>query len=324
MRRVLALLIAALAATASACGSSGGGGPTSSGGVAGVLDSISKQASIASEVPGDVRGKHAIEVGVDASYAPNEFIDPASGQVVGWDVDFGKAIGKVLGLDFVFNNADFSTIIPDIGSRYDIGISSFTPTTDREKTVDFVTYYKAGETWFVRKGSITIRRAADVCAKTVAVQTGTIEESDIYGFMGKKPDGSAISGDSDSCRKAGKQDITVHSFTKQTDANSDVIGGRAVAGWADSPVADYQVKLNDQLAISGTPCGVAPYGIALPKGSALAKAFEDAIKYLISNGYYRKILGAWNVGDGGVATGEVGLNVNSVSGAGSQACVPSY
>jgi polar amino acid transport system substrate-binding protein len=324
MRRVFALVALPAFLAAAACGSSGGGGPTSSGGVAGVLASIAKQGSIASEVPADVRAKHAIEVGSDASYAPNEFIDPSTGAVVGWDVDFGKAIGNVLGLNFVFNNADFSTIIPDIGSRYDIGISSFTPTPDREKTVDFVTYYKAGESWFVTKGGVTITTVADLCGKTIAVQTGTTEESDAFGFLGKKPDGSPIPGDTDNCQKAGKPDITIHSFVKQTDANSDVIGGRAVAGFADSPVADYQVKLNSQLAISGQACGVAPYGIALPKGSALAKAFADAIKYLVDHGYYKKIVDDWGVGDGAVSAGDVGLNVNSVSGAGAQACVPSY
>ncbi len=325
MRRLLALLSVPLVFAAAACGSSGGGGQTSGGGVAGVLASISKQSGIASEVPSDVRAKGAIQVGADASYAPNEFIDPSTGQVVGWDVDFGKAIGKVFGMNFVFNNADFSTIIPDIGSRYDIGISSFTPTTEREKTVDFVTYYKAGESWFVKKGGITINSVADLCGQTIAVQTGTVEESDAYGFMGKKPDGSAIPGDTNNCQKAGKSDITIHSFVKQTDANTDVIGGRAMAGFADSPVADYQVQLSKgELAISGPACGVAPYGIALPKGSPLVKAFQDAITYLVDHGYYKKILDAWGVGDGAIASSDVGLNVNSVSGAGSQACVPSY
>jgi polar amino acid transport system substrate-binding protein len=322
MRRVVSSMLATLLLAVAACGSSGGGGPTSSGGVAGVLASISKQSSIAREVPAGTPS--TLQVGMDGSYAPNEFIDPSSGALVGWDVDLGKAIAKVLGLKFTFNNADFSTIIPDIGSRYDLGISSFTPTTEREKTVDFVTYYKAGESWFAKKGSITISSVADLCGKTIAVQTGTTEESDAYGFLGKKPDGSAIPGDSNNCQKAGKGDITIHSFVKQTDANTDVIGGRAVAGFADSPVADYQVKLNKELGIAGPACGVAPYGIALPKDSKLVNAFADAIKYLIAHGYYRQILDAWNVGDGAVSSDQVGKNVNSVSGAGSQACVPTY
>jgi polar amino acid transport system substrate-binding protein len=77
----------------------------------------SKQAKIAAEVPSDVKSKGALQIGVDATYLPNEGIDPETGQIVGWDIDLGYALGKVMGIPFVFNNADFSSIIPDIGTR---------------------------------------------------------------------------------------------------------------------------------------------------------------------------------------------------------------
>ena len=78
---------------------------------------------------------------------------------------------------------------------------------------------------------------------------------------------------------------------------------------------------NNQEKISGTPCSVAPYGIALAKGSGLEKALQDALKYLIDNGYYATILKAWNVSDGAVASSGVALNVNTSGGA---SCVPAY
>ena len=87
-----------------------------------------KQDKIAAEVPSDIKSKGALQIGVDATYLPNEGIDPDTGQIVGWDIDLGYALGKVMGVPFVFNNADFSSIIPDIGTRYDLGISSFSPT----------------------------------------------------------------------------------------------------------------------------------------------------------------------------------------------------
>ena len=45
-------------------------------------------------------------------------------------------------------HADFNSIIPDIGTRYDLGISSFSPTSTREKTVNFVDYFDAGTSFF--------------------------------------------------------------------------------------------------------------------------------------------------------------------------------
>ena len=283
---------------------------------------VSKVDSIASEVPSDIKSKGALQVGVDATYAPNEAVDPDTGQIVGWDIDLGYAIGKVIGMPFVFNNADFSSIIPDIGSRYDIGISSFSPTSEREKTVDFVTYYKAGESWYTKKGGPTISAPADLCGQTVAVETGTTEEADAYGFMGQNPDGSNIKGDTNNCKTAGKPNITVHSFTKQTDADADLLSGHSQVGWADQPVTDYQIKQNSQLQLSGKPCSIAPYGMALPKGSALEKALQDAIKYLIDHGYYATILQKWGVADGAVTSSDVALNVNSLPN--QPSCVPAY
>ena len=51
-----------------------------------------KQAKIAAEVPSDVKSKGALQIGVDATYLPNEGIDPDTGQIVGWDIDLGYAL----------------------------------------------------------------------------------------------------------------------------------------------------------------------------------------------------------------------------------------
>jgi polar amino acid transport system substrate-binding protein len=286
------------------------------------LPALAKVDAIANEVPPDVRARGTLQVATDATYAPNEFVDPNDGQIKGWDIDFAQAISTVLGLTFQVNDAEFATIIPDLGSRYDIGISSFTPTAEREKTVDFVTYYQAGESWFTRAGGPDITSALDMCGRTVAVETGTTEESDAWGFMGKKPDGSAIPGDKDNCAAAGKPPIVVHSFTKQTEANADVIGGRAEIGWADQPVSDYQVQLlNGQLKISGQACSVAPYGVAFPKGSGMIGPIQDAIKYLMDNGYYMQILKKWGVADGAIKSSQVAINNNASV---TPTCVPPY
>jgi hypothetical protein len=67
---------------------------------------------------------------------------------------------------------------------------------------------------------------------------------------------------------------------------------------------------------------VAPYGIAMVKGSPLEQAITDAVKYLIdNNGYYSNILKSWNVTDGAVTSADVSLNNNNSIGA---TCVPSY
>jgi polar amino acid transport system substrate-binding protein len=174
----------------------------------------------------------------------------------------------------------------------------------------------------IKTGGPSVSQAADMCGQTIAVETGTTEESDAWGFMGKKPDGTPIAGDPNNCTTAGKGDITVHSFTKQTEANSDLLGGRAQVSWLDQPVAQYQTKvLSGQVQLTGQPCSVAPYGIAIAKGSGMIKPLQDAVKYLIDNGFYASILKQWNVPNGAITSSAVAVNNNNSVGA---SCVPSY
>jgi polar amino acid transport system substrate-binding protein len=310
----VATTLAACGGTSTSPGASSSGGPT-------------KVASIAAEVPESIKALAPLQIATDATYAPNESVNPDTGAIEGWDIDFGKAICKVMGVACTFNNVIFADIIPQLKAtapRYVFSISSWTPTQQREDGgIDFITYYKAGEAWIVKAtGGPTISTAVDMCGHTVAVETGTTEESDAWGFMGKQVGGTAIAGDKDNCTTAGKQDIKVTSFDKQTDANSALLSGRAEIMWVDQPVADFQVKQSaGKMKLGGQPCSVSPYGIALVKGSPLEKAMTDAVKYLMDNGYYTTILNDWGVADGGIKSSDVKLNDNSSIGS---SCVPSY
>ncbi len=300
-----------------ACGGSPSSSSSSSPSTLGKVDSIAK------EVPSSLQGQ-TLQIATDATYEPNEFTDPSSGQITGWDVDFGNALCTVMGLQCQFANVSFDTIIAQLkatNSRYAFSLSSWSPTQDRENSgIDFISYYRAGESFIVKaQGGPTINSLADLCGKSVAVESGTTEESDAWGFMGQGVGGAAQAGMKNNC--AGKSPIKVLSFEKQTDANSALLSGRADAGFLDSPVAAYQVKQSSgQFKVSGQACSVAPYGLAIIKGSPLEQPLTDAIKYLIDNGFYKNVLNKWGVADGAITTADVKLNDNNAVGA---TCVPS-
>ena len=49
-----------------------------------------------------------------------------------------------MGVRLKLVNAPFDSILPGLAAgKYDIGFSSFTDTKEREKAVDFVTYFSA-------------------------------------------------------------------------------------------------------------------------------------------------------------------------------------
>jgi polar amino acid transport system substrate-binding protein len=241
---------------------------------------------------GTVKVKTTLTVAADATYAPNEFIAPDGHTVVGMDPDLGHALGKVLGVKFNFVNASFDTIIPGLQSgKYDLGMSSFTDTKAREKVVDFVTYFSAGTSFYLKaKGGPTIVSLASLCGRSVAVERGTTQATDAASQNIK-------------CKKAKKPGVGVQVYPDQNSANLAISSGRAQVGMADSPVAAYIVKKsNGQFKLTGKPYGTAPYGIAIPKSSGLAKPILAALKKLIANGTYAAILKKWGIQAGAITT----------------------
>jgi polar amino acid transport system substrate-binding protein len=222
-------------------------------------------------------------VATDASYAPNEFFDEQK-RIVGTSIDLANALGEQLGTTVRVQNVTFDSIIPGLAAgRYDLGISSFTDTLEREKVVDFVTYLNAGTSFYVAAdGGPSVGSLEDLCAKKVAVEKGTTQQDDAEA-------------------QAKKCKVDVQVFPDQNGVNTALGAGRADVAMADSPVAAYQVKLSEgKFKLTGSSYGVAPYGIAVPKDSGLAEPVLAGVKALIASGKYKEILDEWGVADGAI------------------------
>lgn len=281
------LVIVALAGCGSSSSSSSSSTTTASTGGA--------NAAIPAEVPAAIKSKGTLTVASDATYAPNEFIAPDGHTVIGMDVDLMDAIGAQMGLKVKFVNATFDTIIPGLAAgKYDLGSSSFTDTKEREKTVEFVDYFSAGISFYAKtSASPAVSTVADLCGKNVAVEKGTVEQEEAEAQSKK-------------CTKAGKQAVKVLSFPDQNGANLALSSGRAELGMADSPIAEYQVKQsNGAFKLIGQPYEVAPYGLAIPKSSGLSKPILAALKAIIANGEYNKVLAKWGLQSGAISSPKI-------------------
>jgi polar amino acid transport system substrate-binding protein len=255
-----------------------------------------KDSASAALVP--AKYKSGLKVATDASYPPDEFVN-AAGKIVGFDVELINAIGVTLGVKVTTQNVTFDNIIPGIKSgKYAIGNSSFTDTKERQKSVNFVDYFKAGEAFYTKSSTKSAPKTlADLCGSSVAVESGTIEETDAKAQKAK-------------C--TGGKTIRIDSFATQTEADLAVKSGRAVVGFADSQVAGYIVaQSKGAFKLSGRPFGVAPYGIATARttdGKKLALAIQSAIRVLIDNGVYNKILAKYGETSGALKKSEIVLN----------------
>ena len=249
-----------------------------------------KDPAIAALVPASIKAKGSVSSVMDATYPPDEFVAANGTTIVGMDADFSAALGAVMGVKWVDTDATFDTIIVGLqAGKYDVGNSSFTVTAAREKQVNFVTYFQAGEGYYVPKSStLKLNGLLSLCGRTVAVETGTTEQTDAQSAVGL-------------CKKANKKADTVLSFSTQNEANLAIASGRAQIGFADSQVAGYIVQqAKGQFKLDGPAFGVAPYGFAFAKSSKLDLATLAALKVLMKDGIYTKILDKWGVQAGAI------------------------
>jgi polar amino acid transport system substrate-binding protein len=253
-------------------------------------------AADASAVPSSFKGV-TLQVATDATYPPDESMSGT--KMVGFDVDLFKAVGVTLGLKTNENNVTFDNIIGGIQSgRYAIGNSSFTDTKSREKQVNFVDYFQAGEGVYANASStVKFTGLKSFCGLKVAVETGTTEQSDAVATAKTCPSSKKLS---------------VLNYPTQTEANLAVSSGHADVGFVDSQIAGYIASVSKgTFKVVGSAIEVAPYGIATPKttaGKQLAVAIEKAIKTLIANGTYHAILAKWGVTGGALPASKIVLN----------------
>jgi len=285
-RHALPALVAVVALMLSGCADNSkpaAGGSTASSSAS----EVTKDAAAAALLPDKVAKAGKLVIGTSPNYAPNEFKD-AAGKPVGWAIEVGDAIAAKLGLKAEYQVARFENIIPGIvGGKIDVGESSFTDTVVREKQVDFVNYYVAGIQWASGAGKTV--DPDNACGLKVAVQATTYQDT------------VEVPAKSAACVKAGKPAIKKISLDTQDAAANAVALGQADAFSADSPVTLYGIsKLKGKLQTAGKTFEAAPYGMAVAKGTGMAKAVQAALQSMVDDGSYGKILDKWGVADGGI------------------------
>ena len=240
----------------------------------------------AAKVPSSIKSAGSMNAATDASYAPKEFIGTNGTTIEGMDIDLGNAIAKQLGLTMKWQNVKFDTIIPGIGTRYDISMSSFSVTAAREKQVCMVTYFSAGTSFMVQTGqNQDITSLSALCGKTVAVENGTTEQTDATAQSAKCTE-----------RRQGRGHRVDLPGPERRQPGPDQRPGPGRHGrLAGGRLRGQAVRRQDR-RWSGSSYGEAPYGIVLPNTSefaGLASSVLGALKTLDSNGTYKQILSKW-------------------------------
>jgi polar amino acid transport system substrate-binding protein len=198
------------------------------------------------------------------------------------------------------NDTDFAGIIGALqAGRFDIVMSAMNDTAERRGNgVDFIDYFSAGSSILVQKGNPkAVTQVSDLCGQTVAVQKGTVQDTDI--LTPEEPE----------CKKA-KKPLKVLRFDKDTDALQQVKNGRAVANVEDFPVAAYNAQTSgggaDFDVVPGQVGRVGFYGIAVKStDTRLRDLLQKALRAVVDDGTYDRILAKWNLSAGALKTATV-------------------
>ncbi len=236
--------------------------------------------------PSDLITPGTLTVGSDTTYPPQEYIDTATNQATGFDIDLITAVAHRMGLQAKIVTTSFDTIINSLVSkRFDVVMSAVSVTPERQQKVDFIPYFNAGESLLVQVGNpLNIKSTADLCGQKVGVQNGTIEQADLQTA-------------SNTCKKAGKAAIEVTALTNQTDVIQLLATNRVVATFQDSPVTDYYNKLHPgQFMVGGSVVNAGLEGIVVRKGdTSMFNAVQTAFNQLKADGTYHSLIVKWGL-----------------------------
>jgi polar amino acid transport system substrate-binding protein len=222
----------------------------------------------------EIKKRGYMTFATDGAYPPMEFTDE-NNELMGFDIDLGKAICKKLGVEYKALITDWEGLIPGLmKGKFDVIMSAMNITEERLKSVDFVPYYHMGQLIVVSVGNPKdIHYLEDLSGKTVAVQTGTTNEDAVRGVEG----------------------TDIRLFGTFTDAMMEISAGRADACILDSVVAKYYMLMQPgAYEVASNVFFEAPVGIAVSKESPeLTEAIEDALAELKEDGTFDSIIEKW-------------------------------
>jgi polar amino acid transport system substrate-binding protein len=212
----------------------------------------------------------------DATWPPMEFVD-AEKNIVGYSIEYMKAVGEAAGFKPVFKNMAWDGIFAGLATgKYDAICSSVSITDDRKKTMDFSTpYFKVRQALIVSKKS-SVTSLDGLKGKKVGGQIGTT------GYFAIK----AAAG------------VEAKSYDEVGLAMEDLNVGRIDAVVCDDPVAaNYALnQYKDTLKIAAIleTGEVEFYGIAVNKGNKeVQDLINKGIAAVIASGKEKELQQKW-------------------------------
>jgi polar amino acid transport system substrate-binding protein len=238
-------------------------------------------AALAQSLP-DLGGR-SVTVVTENAYPPLQFVDPRTGQAIGWEYDAMNEIAKRLNFKVEYKNVSWDAMIQAVSDgQYDIGMTGITIKEDRKEKVDFSDPYMRSEQFMLVRGDES--RFSD--AKSFAAFEG--------GFVGAQAGTTPFYTAVYSVLDGNEQNPRIKLFEtfgasvqalKSGDVDVVLTDGTAGQGYVDA--SDGALKL------VGGPLGSEDFGFIFKKGSDLVAPVNQALAAIKADGTIEKFNRKW-------------------------------
>ncbi|MCK1383829.1 ABC transporter substrate-binding protein [Bradyrhizobium sp. 21] len=240
----------------------------------------------AAELPAEIKQAGTLKLTANSTYAPMEYRDPATNELVGLDIDLANELAKRLGVKIVWSETPFAELIPSLQTkRADFIISGIQDRSSRRETADFVDYLTTGPQFFVMAES-EAKAAADLCGKKVGTTRSTAFPLEIEKWSKQN------------CEAAGKPAIQYVPGENSIDVRNQLKQGRIDAAVQGSETLPYaQSQEPGKYRVIGAQLSTGYQGIMFRKDDAvLRELVTEKLTAMIADGSYKAVLDKWGLG----------------------------
>lgn len=216
-------------------------------------------------------------IGIDDKFAPMGFRDDKN-EIVGFDIDYARAVGKKMGYEVVFQPIDWKAKESELSSgRIDLIWNGYTITDERKQKVLFTKPYLKNSQVVVTPAASSIQKLNDLAGKKIGLQSLSSAADALNANPIKEKVGN------------------VTEYPDNVLALSDLKIGRTDAVVIDEVVARYYMS-KEQGTFKLLDESLAPeeYGIGVKKGNeALLNELQKALDELNKDGSAAEISKKW-------------------------------
>ncbi|MER2598287.1 MAG: transporter substrate-binding domain-containing protein [Caldilineales bacterium] len=228
-------------------------------------------------------GGRTINAVTENAYTPLNFVDPATGEAMGWEYDAVNEICRRLNCQVVWNVTSWDTMIAAVHEgQFDVGMDGITITEERAQQVDFSDPYMLSQQFMlVRAAEDRFSNAADFGKNPellIGSQAGT---TNFYTAVYEVLDGD-------------EANPRIKLFDTFGAAVQALLNGDVDMVLTDAASTKGYIGANpDKLKTVGDALGQEEFGFIFPLGSDLKGSFNAAIAAMQADGTLDQLNTKW-------------------------------